>query len=161
MRWEKDNKQIQVCCVQTVPPNLFQKTLSFSELLRISELQLRDCGSVYIQATGLRRCVSASMNLLAPHYSGARYVLCLSPDVACGEGKTGGLGLACAHRGIWNDWSTGICCIAEKSTWHSVIIYMGKEFERKWMCVYALLKNHFVLQQKSQSCKSNDTSIKF
>ena len=32
-----------------------------------------------------------------------------------GEGWTGGLGLAYAHCGIWNDWPTGNCCIAQES----------------------------------------------
>ena len=31
-----------------------------------------------------------------------------------GEGWTGGLGLAYAHRGMWNDWSTGTYCIAQR-----------------------------------------------
>ena len=30
---------------------------------------------------------------------------------------------------------------------YSVIIYMGKESEKEWMCVYIKL-NHFVVQQK-------------
>ena len=30
-----------------------------------------------------------------------------------GEGWPGGLRLAYAHWGIWNDWSMGTCCIAQ------------------------------------------------
>ena len=54
-----------------------------------------------------------------------------------GEGWTGSLGLVYAHLSIWNDWpmanwdplyNTG------NSTQYSVVIYMGKESERKWIC---------------------------
>ena len=31
------------------------------------------------------------------------------------EKWTGGLGLACAHGSIQNDWPTGICCIAQRT----------------------------------------------
>ena len=68
------------------------------------------------------------------------------------------------------DWGfgTGICtlrsmewpafgdpqCGTENSTQSPVIIYVGEEFERGWMCVYVRL-GHFVVQQKlSQPCKS-------
>ena len=32
-----------------------------------------------------------------------------------GEGWIGGLGLTYAHRGIWNDWPAGTCCIAQRT----------------------------------------------
>ena len=32
-----------------------------------------------------------------------------------GEGWTGGVGSAYAHRGLWNDWPTGTCCVAERT----------------------------------------------
>ena len=36
---------------------------------------------------------------------------------------------------------------------YSMVIYVGKESERAWVCMYKL--NHFVVQQKmSQHCKS-------
>ena len=42
----------------------------------------------------------------------------------------------------------------ENSFQYSVIIYVEKESEREWMCVYVSL-NPFVVQQKlSQPCKS-------
>ena len=43
-----------------------------------------------------------------------------------------GLGLAYAHRGIWNDWAMGTYCLAQ-GTLYSVIIYLGKESESEWM----------------------------
>ena len=54
------------------------------------------------------------------------------------EGWTGGLGLAYAHCSIWNDWPTGTCYIAQRTLPNvlcSVIIYVGKESEREWMCI--------------------------
>ena len=36
--------------------------------------------------------------------------LCLPKGTSGGEEWTGGLGLAYAHCGIWNDWSVGTCC---------------------------------------------------
>lgn len=52
-----------------------------------------------------------------------------------GEGGIGGLGLSqahCAHgmTGQWEHYPTG------KSAQYSVTIYMGKESETEWMCVY-------------------------
>ena len=32
-----------------------------------------------------------------------------------GEGQTGGLGLAYAHCGIWNDWPMGTCYKAQRT----------------------------------------------
>ena len=35
-----------------------------------------------------------------------------------GQGRGGvdlGLGLAHVHRGLWNDWPTGSCCIAQRT----------------------------------------------
>ena len=61
------------------------------------------------------------------------------------EGETGALGLAFAHCGIWNSWLTGTCCIAQEAQ-YSVIICVGKESEREWMCVDVWL-NHFIAQQ--------------
>ena len=53
-----------------------------------------------------------------------------------GEGRTGGMGLAGAHSSIWNDWPTGdLLYSTENFTQYSVIIYMGKESEREWVCV--------------------------
>ena len=34
-------------------------------------------------------------------------------DSGWGEGWTGGLGLAYAHCGIWNNWPVGTCCVAQ------------------------------------------------
>ena len=31
------------------------------------------------------------------------------------EGQTEGLGLTHAHCGIWNDWPTGTCCVAQRT----------------------------------------------
>ena len=54
-----------------------------------------------------------------------------------GEGWIGSLGLAYAHCGIQNDWPTEeLLCSIGNSTHHSVIIYVGKESEKEWMCVY-------------------------
>ena len=47
----------------------------------------------------------------------------------------GGLGLAHAHCGIWNGWSTGTSCVAQ-GTQYPVLIYMGKESGKKNMCVH-------------------------
>ena len=47
-----------------------------------------------------------------------------------GEGWTQGLRLACAHRGIRNDWLMGTFCIAQKTL--SSISFSEKE----WVCVY-------------------------
>ena len=53
------------------------------------------------------------------------------------EGWTWDLGLASTHWGIWNDWPVGTSCKStENSTQFSVIIYVGKESEREWMCVH-------------------------
>ena len=41
----------------------------------------------------------------------------------------------------------------ENSTQYSVIVYVGKESDRGWICVYVCL-GHFVVPQKlSQPCK--------
>ena len=48
-----------------------------------------------------------------------------------GEGWTWGLGPAYAHPGTWNDWPAGACCKA-----YSVIICVGRESEREWICVH-------------------------
>ena len=40
------------------------------------------------------------------------------------------------HRGIWNDWPTEMCCIAQRTLHNIVMIYVGKESEREWICVY-------------------------
>ena len=39
---------------------------------------------------------------------------------------------------IWNDWPTamGPAVQTENSTQYSVIIYVGKEPEREWICIY-------------------------
>ena len=38
--------------------------------------------------------------------------LMVTKGVTVGEGWIGGLGLAYAHSGIWNDWPAGTCYIA-------------------------------------------------
>ena len=43
-----------------------------------------------------------------------------SGQVEEGEGWTGGLGLAYVHCGIWNDWPTATCCIAQ-GTLHNIL----------------------------------------
>ena len=53
-----------------------------------------------------------------------------------GGDTLGGFVLPYAHWGIWNDWPMGTCCAAENFTQYSVIIFVGKESEREWMCVY-------------------------
>ena len=54
-----------------------------------------------------------------------------------GEGRIGGLGLAYAHCGIWNDWPMGdLLYFTGNSTQHSVIIYMGKQSEKERMCIH-------------------------
>ena len=53
------------------------------------------------------------------------------------KGWTGGLGLAYAHCGIWNDCPNGdLLYTTGYSTQYSVIIYMGKESEGEWMWVF-------------------------
>ena len=52
-----------------------------------------------------------------------------------GEGWTGFGGSAYAHCDIWNDWPGGPAGDTGNSTQYSVIIYMGKESEKEWMCV--------------------------
>lgn len=59
------------------------------------------------------------------------------------EGWTGGLILAYAHGGTWNDWPTGTCCITGNPTQYSAIIYMGKESEKEWK--YAYVKKVIVI----------------
>ena len=46
------------------------------------------------------------------------------------EGWTGGLGLAYAHGWIWNNWPKGTSS-TENSTQCSMIIYTGKESEKR------------------------------
>ena len=47
----------------------------------------------------------------------------------------------------------------ENSTWYSVIIYVGKESEREWMCVYVFL-SPFVVAEIITTLSINYTSIK-
>ena len=49
--------------------------------------------------------------------------------------------------------NTDLLYSTENSTQYSVIIYMRKESEIKWMCIHTQL-NHFVVQQKLSHCKS-------
>ena len=54
-----------------------------------------------------------------------------------GEGWTSGFGMAYAHWGKWNDWPTGnLLYSTENSTQYSGINYVGKEYEREWICVH-------------------------
>ena len=53
-----------------------------------------------------------------------------------GEGWTGGWGLAYPHCGIWNEVNGDLPYSTEISTQYPVIISMGKESEREWMCVH-------------------------
>ena len=53
-------------------------------------------------------------------------------DGGWGEGWTGGLGLAYAHCGVWNAGQWGPA--AQHRTQYSVMVYVGKESEREWMC---------------------------
>ena len=47
-----------------------------------------------------------------------------------------------------------LLCSTENSTQYSVMIDVGKEIERKWICIHVWL-THLVVQQKlSQCCKS-------
>ena len=62
-----------------------------------------------------------------------------------GEGWTGGLGMAYAHCGIWNDWTKGNCWTTQGTLPN--ILY-GKEF------VYISLNHFFTYQKLSQTCKS-------
>jgi len=69
-------------------------------------------------------------------------------------------------RGIYRGFGTGTCTLrymkwlangnilysTDNSTQYSVIIYVGRESEREWICVY-VWPNHFVVQQKIP-CKS-------
>ena len=41
-------------------------------------------------------------------------LMVIKGDRQWGEGSTGDLRLAYAHCGIWNDWSMGTCCIAQR-----------------------------------------------
>ena len=56
-----------------------------------------------------------------------------------GRGRTEGLGMAYAHCGIWSDWPLSTWYSTGNSTQYSVIIYMGKESEKEWMCVHVSL----------------------
>ena len=48
----------------------------------------------------------------------------------------GGLGLAHAHKGTWNDWPTGdLLYSTENSTQYSVIICVGKNLKEN-ECMY-------------------------
>ena len=57
-------------------------------------------------------------------------------DGVKGEGWTGDFGLAYAHCGVWNGWPQDLLYSTESSTQYSLIIYMGKEWEREWICLY-------------------------
>ena len=46
--------------------------------------------------------------------------LWLPKETGCRKGWTGDLGLACTHCGIWNDWPTGTCCIAQRTPSNTV-----------------------------------------
>ena len=50
-----------------------------------------------------------------------------------GKKWIGGLELAYAYCDIWNGWPAGTCCMygTGNSTQYSVIIYLGKEFEKE------------------------------
>ena len=37
---------------------------------------------------------------------------------------------------------------------YSVMTYVGKEFEKEWLCVYVYLIHFAVLQKLTQHCKS-------
>ena len=69
--------------------------------------------------------------------------LCFKPMVTkgdrLGEGEeewTGGLGLAYAHHGIWNDWPTGTCCIAQGILPNVLSWSMWEKNLKKNGCVY-------------------------
>ena len=54
-----------------------------------------------------------------------------------GEQWIRGLGLAYAQWGIWNDWPMGdLLSSTANSIQYFVIIYVGKESEKEWMCVH-------------------------
>ena len=57
-------------------------------------------------------------------------------QVVVREGWTRVLGLAYAHCGIWDDWPTGTWVQHGNSTQFSAMIYIGKESEKEWRCVY-------------------------
>ena len=58
-------------------------------------------------------------------------------QVGWGMAGTGDLKLAHAHC-ILNAWPMGTCSTTQRTlrNRYSVIIYMGKESEKEWMCVY-------------------------
>ena len=59
------------------------------------------------------------------------------------EGWTRGLGLAYARRGIWNDWPSGTCCIAQRTLsnilWSSMWAKNLKENGCVYMCNWIML----------------------
>lgn len=55
------------------------ENLSICRALRMSELQIRGCRSVYTLATGLGGSSFGTRNLLAPHHFVVRSMFCLSP----------------------------------------------------------------------------------
>ena len=54
-------------------------------------------------------------------------------------------------RGMTGQWD--LLYSTENSTQYSVIIYVGKESEREWICAYVRLGHFVVQQQLSQPCK--------
>ena len=69
------------------------------------------------------------------------YICCIylkTTFLRVGGGMDWGLGIGiCTMRYIQNDWPTGTCCIAQQTLPNSlVIIYVGKESENVWMCIY-------------------------
>ena len=59
----------------------------------------------------------------------------LSRGDSCGEGWTGGLGLAYAHCGIWNIWPMRICYIAQRTLPIFCDNYVRKNLKKN-ECVY-------------------------
>ena len=52
----------------------------------------------------------------------------------------------------------GLLYSTNNSTQYYVIIYVGKESEREWICVYVRMNNFAVQQKLSQSRKSTEKS---
>ena len=76
-------------------------------------------------------------------------------QVGDGEKWTWGLGLAFAHWGIWNDWPTGTCCVAQRtlpsnlwwSTWEKTLRENGYVYMHDWITLqYSRHYNDLVIQ---------------
>ena len=72
-----------------------------------------------------------------------------------GGGWTGGLGLAYAHCGIWNDWLMGTCCIVQGtlpnvlwwSMWGKNLKKNGCMYVYNWITLFYIRNYHNIVNQ--------------